>query len=592
MDMKRFFLYAIMIAALALAGCGGNGGNGADPMTGGNDNGNGPDPAAQLAALIGALGDAGLTVTAESTAAEIMAQLTAMSNDARDAVLATIRAALGVTGTQDAMMLASMITDRLGPPGEAPNTKTNAVLGAIVAPSTPGVAATAQGVNLATRPGNAADNSEMVTARPGDNANDVTAAIFVGDPDALSAADQLNNVEMMEDPDDATMMVPRPNQFMPMAGSEVPLAKEFTSTIHERTMMEGAQTDQINVFTNREEPGALSFADYYMTDDRDGVDGMAVVADDDTNGRITIETDESNDNFDASLIYAADFPMERDQDFTYDPDDVDTEDVDENERKFAGMFKDVSGTYECTSTPCTAGTDEDGKLDNLGGTWTFTPDDVKSMIPDVDHDSDYLAFGWWLRSVTDEDDETTYSVGTFATGAEVYALTDARDLVGSATYSGPAGGKYGRKTLNADGTVATLAVGHFTADATLDAYFGGGDVAANKHFTISGSVTDFEDAAGNDIDSGWTVELMKAGFDATGNTNAVKTGLAVDTFGGDATGVGGEWQGRFFGPQATNDPDTADIDESIVDYPTGVAGEFTGHFANGHVIGAFGATKD
>ena len=28
MDMKRFFLYAIMIAALALAGCGGNGGNG------------------------------------------------------------------------------------------------------------------------------------------------------------------------------------------------------------------------------------------------------------------------------------------------------------------------------------------------------------------------------------------------------------------------------------------------------------------------------------------------------------------------------------------------------------------------------------
>ena len=24
----------------------------------------------------------------------------------------------------------------------------------------------------------------------------------------------------------------------------------------------------------------------------------------------------------------------------------------------------------------------------------------------------------------------------------------------------------------------------------------------------------------------------------------------------------------------------------------GVAGEFTGHFSNGHVIGAFGATKD
>ena len=32
MDMKRFFLYAIAIAALALAGCGGNGGRTAGPV--------------------------------------------------------------------------------------------------------------------------------------------------------------------------------------------------------------------------------------------------------------------------------------------------------------------------------------------------------------------------------------------------------------------------------------------------------------------------------------------------------------------------------------------------------------------------------
>ena len=32
MDMKRFFLYAIAIAALALAGCGGNGGGGTTAM--------------------------------------------------------------------------------------------------------------------------------------------------------------------------------------------------------------------------------------------------------------------------------------------------------------------------------------------------------------------------------------------------------------------------------------------------------------------------------------------------------------------------------------------------------------------------------
>ena len=81
MDMKRFFLYAIMIAALALAGCGG-GGNG--PSADNGDNDNGPDPAAQLSALITALGDAGLTVTADSTAADIMGQLATMSNSARE----------------------------------------------------------------------------------------------------------------------------------------------------------------------------------------------------------------------------------------------------------------------------------------------------------------------------------------------------------------------------------------------------------------------------------------------------------------------------------------------------------------------------
>ena len=36
MDMKRFFLFAIAIAALTLAGCGGGGGGGTD-MTGGGD---------------------------------------------------------------------------------------------------------------------------------------------------------------------------------------------------------------------------------------------------------------------------------------------------------------------------------------------------------------------------------------------------------------------------------------------------------------------------------------------------------------------------------------------------------------------------
>ena len=81
------------------------------------------------------------------------------------------------------------------------------------------------------------------------------------------------------------------------------------------------------------------------------------------------------------------------------------------------------------------------------------------------------------------------------------------------------------------------------------------------------------------IDGKWTVELMKAGF-ASG-----ATGLDGDTFSGATTGDG-QWQGRFIGTFGTDADDTPAVGTP----PSGVAGEFNGHFTNGHVIGAFGAT--
>ena len=48
-----------------------------------------------------------------------------------------------------------------------------------------------------------------------------------------------------------------------------------------------------------------------------------------------------------------------------------------------------------------------------------------------------------------------------------------------------------------------------------------------------------------------------------------------------AAALDGEWSGVMYGP-----------DDDSPQQPTGVAGEFNGHFNNGHVAGAFGATRD
>ena len=51
---------------------------------------------------------------------------------------------------------------------------------------------------------------------------------------------------------------------------------------------------------------------------------------------------------------------------------------------------------------------------------------------------------------------------------------------GSATYNGGATGVYVKNVHNSDGTLDTATAGHFTADAELTAYFGGGDVACQQ----------------------------------------------------------------------------------------------------------------
>ena len=615
MDMKRFFLYAIAIAALALAGCGGGGSSSMDASMGNGDNGNAPDPAAQLSALLTALTGAGLIVTADSTEAEIMAQLTSMSDRARDAVLATIRAALGVTGTPDAMMLASMITDRLGAPGPEPTAKTKSVTFGILGLANlktgdPNDPSEYMGIDAMTRPGKAMEG-ERVRARPGASATDTTAVIGVGlTAAAFDALDLLGRVEMIDDPasDDDEDMIANPDNFMPVAGSEVSLAKGFTSNNYMRSVTnddDETTTDVIAVITDMKDPGSLTWASYYDTADRAGVQDNAVTKeeanDEMAEGQITIQTTSGANSFDLSVLSSSGLPSLPGQTFMYEDDNDETEDMNEETyggRTHDGRFNDVEGEFTCTET-CSASTDSDGKLMTLAGAWFFTPDDVKSMIPDVDHDGDFLAFGWWLRSAPQADDDVNpYSVGTFATGSVPYtvAMAQREDVTGIAKYSGPAAGKFARKTLNPDGSVATLIAGHFTADANLTATFnqtGKNDLAPNTLYSIDGYVNAFKDGDGITIEPTWNtptgrVNLMKAGFgdgDANGNgafNPRDRDFTDINTFGGETNG-NGSWQGQFFGP---------DTDAVGAVKPSGVAGEFTNHWSNGHVIGAFGATQD
>ena len=356
---------------------------------------------------------------------------------------------------------------------------------------------------------------------------------------------------------------------MMQAGSATTLGG-FSGSVHERTI--DKVTDTITVYSNRGGPKAVLFNTYYDGGgtQSNGVDSMST-------GVLTLET--GTDTGKSDLFYSAWFPtgdgVSKSIPLTDDPD---TREVDET--KVAGMFNDIAGMYSCDSGTCTVTNDDKGKITTLTGQWIFTPSDDldldKLKIPDVDHDADYLSFGYWVRATEKDDGSTAYGIGTFTTGVPMF--TAFSGLEGTAKYAGKAAGMYAKKTLTPSGGVDTLTTGHFTADANLVASFEGDTVAVADHFSVTGTVSNFDDASsGNRVDSAWMVELGK------GTVNQ-DTGAIAD---GTTTGQG-EWAGQFYGTPDTTVTDTAK------QYPSGVAnqsGEFDGHFANGHVLGAFGATR-
>ena len=252
-----------------------------------------------------------------------------------------------------------------------------------------------------------------------------------------------------------------------------------------------------------------------------------------------------------------------------------------SEESFPGTYDGVAGTYFCTITTgnaCTARYTPSGF--DLGANWTFVhPKGAMVAVADAD----YLYFGWWLQK--DKDGAPTSASAFYgAAGTPPTApIVSGEGLLGSATYSGNAAGKFA-----VNNPFGGSDAGDFTADVALTARFG--PYAAPNNGGITGAINNF---MANGKPAPWSVELQRArwggdpgSFISTDDTNTNdtdETSYTVWSIDGNAAPESGSWRGQVY--------DEAADDGS--DVPTTVIGVFESRFDSTHtMVGAFGATRD
>ncbi len=242
---------------------------------------------------------------------------------------------------------------------------------------------------------------------------------------------------------------------------------------------------------------------------------------------------------------------------------------------FAGSYHGVSGTYYCdpTANTCTVTKVASG-FTLTTGTWTFKATNADTRLMDTP-DAIYASYGWWLHK--SEDDEA-YIASAF----HGYRDTDAGTvgiaaLVGTATYTGGAAGKYALRSS----TGGTNDAGHFTADAMLEATF------AEDH-TISGTINNFK--VGDDGEArDWSVALMKSTISDTGDIAGdpdtpgdTAAQMTTWTIGGTASDAAGSWSGTL----------REQGDDGVPGIATGTFHSTYGPNGNdGNMVGAFGANE-
>ncbi len=268
-------------------------------------------------------------------------------------------------------------------------------------------------------------------------------------------------------------------------------------------------------------------------------------------------------------------------------------------------FDGGSGTLKCAATTgdgCTVTLDEKGEVTTASEGWIFTPaGDAKVDVADTN----YLRYGFWLKRTTDADGATTYNaVETFADamGHPETGNSDLAQVTGTAKYEGGAAGVYVKNVTDNEGAVFTATAGQFEAKVELNASFGGGGVASNDQFTISGEVTDFtlhETDGPSYKNDDWGVKLGLTDFsgradgDAPGESGPSNShdNEFSGTATGDSTAAAGSWNGVFWGNSASGDHDMDNETPDTSPQPVAVTGEFNANFTDGTAAGAFGANK-
>jgi hypothetical protein len=334
------------------------------------------------------------------------------------------------------------------------------------------------------------------------------------------------------------------------AGGEVSAGSgAWTSATLTKTDVGTEAIDTLVIYTDIEEPADKLFTLQYSQAVRDGIfsEGTAT----EQAARL-------------KMARASGFPSGPSVEWTYDGT------PDGRAKTFPGTFDGVAGQFACTSAAdCTLATNTRGELFTATGDWRFTP--MSPLTATVkDPDVAYAYFGWWLNKPKANDG--LHDVEVFAGGTANHAIVIGDVIVGNASYTGPAAGKYVTKSYTA-GVHTDSGVGHFTATASLTAKFGADNAPGTVGGTIGGFTLDDERTVP------WSVKLEDADLD---NSTPFEGTTEVNFGGGfTATDIGaGTWQGSFY--DAAAEP---------ADAPGTVAGTFDAVTENASVIGGFGATK-
>ena len=599
MDVKRFFLYAIVIAALTLAGCGGNGGGGTD-MTGG---GGTPPPPAQVTCPDGSMAATMDDCPPAGPTPEEMAL-----KDAQDAAMAAYMAAMAAVGgakdyvaMQNAQKYAAMAKEA-NDSAQAATTSAMAEeyqAAAETASANAMEAAMMRGLGITTLANkitnqNAIDNAileDRDPPKPVSNAGRVGAALgttaaaasavadtpAVTGPPALDAVTAGSSSQGGAASARATYSASGPMLTVTTTADAVTRGEDPTSLMTRGGWMgaelvgeaaDGTTTTYANVYTDIQAP---TVKDTYQAADADATHTATELGTQLANNP-EITGDVPNDGSSFTAMY--------------------NENPEDNNPPVPGMFSCPAGT----AGGCAISV-KDGVVESITG-YIFQP--RVSVGTNRVPDADYLAWGVWLRVPSAEpadanDDgveDNPATAGAFASGNDVFAVYP--QLKGKATYNGVANGLY-----SAGGYVE-----QFEADVMLEANFGGTDgadstpgsapAATDNDSLLLGVVTGMVsniNAGGMAVDG--SLMLGRAPVTRAADSDTMTTtGFNGDTSGSLAgRAMSGEWGGQFYGPNdATNDMGRQ------TEYPTTAAGTF-GASAPGNVndpvriLGAFGSWK-